>query len=200
VKSIWTRICAEIWEGTFIWKPHFPWVLRCSRRFNKTEISTKLLTVCLQLYLKFIDIENVIPITNLTHNSLYTYIYIHLFSYLFILFISIFYMFRATLCSSSGESIVSIQHLVYVTLYRWPSGMQVGKEPPDLHTGRSPKQSDIYQMLHWYNWLSWRWAQGYSKHVGNRNKFYINRNVRQVGYLLELYQDARSPKYKILKM
>ena len=40
------------------------------------------------------------------------------------IFISILYMFRATLCSSSGESIVSIQHLVYVTLCRLPS---VGK-------------------------------------------------------------------------
>jgi hypothetical protein len=29
------------------------------------------------------------------------------------------------LCSSSGESILSIQHLVYVTLYSTPSGMQV---------------------------------------------------------------------------
>jgi hypothetical protein len=53
-------------------------------------------------------------ITNLTHNSFYI-----------CLFISILYMFWATLCSSSGESIVSIQHLVYVTLCRWPSGMQV---------------------------------------------------------------------------
>ena len=35
---------------------------------------------------------------------------------LFYVFISILYMFRATSCSSSGESIVSIQHLVYVTL------------------------------------------------------------------------------------
>ena len=34
-------------------------------------------------------------------------------------------MFRATQCSSSGESIVSIHHLVYITLCRWPSGMQV---------------------------------------------------------------------------
>ena len=33
-------------------------------------------------------------------------------------FISILYMFRATICSSSGESIVSIQHLAYVTLRR----------------------------------------------------------------------------------
>jgi hypothetical protein len=37
-------------------------------------------------------------------------------------------MFRATLCSSSGQSIISVQHLVYVTLCRWPSGMQFGKE------------------------------------------------------------------------
>jgi hypothetical protein len=44
------------------------------------------------------------------------------------IFISILSMFRATLCSSSGESIVSIQHLVYVSLCRWPSGMQVGKQ------------------------------------------------------------------------
>jgi len=77
----------------------------------------------------------------------------------------ILYIFRATLCSSSGESIVWIQDLVYVTLCRWPSGRQVRKFLPDLHTGRSPTQSDIYQMFYWYNWLSWWWAQGCSKHV-----------------------------------
>jgi hypothetical protein len=33
-------------------------------------------------------------------------------------FISILYLFRATSCSSSGESIVSIQHLECVTLCR----------------------------------------------------------------------------------
>jgi hypothetical protein len=27
------------------------------------------------------------------------------------------------------------------------AGVQVGKELPDLHTGRSPTQSDIYQMF-----------------------------------------------------
>ena len=89
------------------------------------------------------------------------------------IFISILYMFRATLCSSSGESIVSIQHLVYVSLCRWPPGMQVENELdflPGLHTGRSPAQTDIYQM-YWYNWLSWWWAQGCSKPVENRNKY-----------------------------
>jgi len=60
--------------------------------------------------------------------------------FLLYIFISIVYMFRETLCSSSGESIVSIQHLVYVNLCRWSSGMQVGKDLPDLHTGRSPTQ------------------------------------------------------------
>ena len=47
--------------------------------------------------------------TNLMHNS---------FLYMFI---SILYMFRAFKCPSSGDSIVSIRYLVYVTLCRWPS-------------------------------------------------------------------------------
>jgi len=34
-------------------------------------------------------------------------------------------MFRTTLCSSSGESIVSIWYLVYVTVRRWPSRVQL---------------------------------------------------------------------------
>jgi len=42
------------------------------------------------------------------------------------MFIYILYMFRAAMCSSSGELIVSMRHLVYVTLCRRPSGMQVG--------------------------------------------------------------------------
>ena len=36
----------------------------------------------------------------------------------FFLYMFILYMFRATMCSSSGESIVSIRHLVYGTLCR----------------------------------------------------------------------------------
>jgi len=41
------------------------------------------------------------------------------------LFIPILYMFRATKFSSSGDSIVSIRPLEYVTLCRWPCGMPV---------------------------------------------------------------------------
>jgi len=38
------------------------------------------------------------------------------------MFISILYMFRAAMCPLSGELILSMLHLVYVTLCRWPSG------------------------------------------------------------------------------
>ena len=83
-------------------------------------------------------------------------------------------MFRAPLCSSSGESFVLIWHLVYVTVCRWLSSVQVWMElqfHPNLHTRRSPTESDIYQMSYWYKWFSWRWAQGCSKHVENWNKY-----------------------------
>jgi hypothetical protein len=84
-------------------------------------------------------------------------------------FISILYMFRESSCLSSGESIVSIQLLVCVTLRRWPSSMQI-----DLHTRRSPTQNDTYQILYWHNWFSWSWARGYSKHVENWHKHIAN--------------------------
>jgi hypothetical protein len=44
------------------------------------------------------------------------------------LFISLLYVFRAIQCSSSGESIVSIHHLVCITLYRWLPGMLVRRD------------------------------------------------------------------------
>ena len=71
-----------------------------------------------------------------------------LFSYMFI---PNLYMFRALMCSSSGELIVSIRHLVYVTVRRWPCGVQVWVFHPNLHTTWSPTYSDIYQMSYWYN-------------------------------------------------
>ena len=152
------------------------------------------------------------------------------FSYLFI---PVLYMFRATKCSSSGESIVSIRPLVYVTVCRWTCGMHTsiphghlhtvtytrgskpayhtvtyiqwhtrgskpayhtvtyiqwhtrGSKPAhhtvtyiqwhipeglNLHTTRSPTNSDMYQRSYWYNWLSWWWALGCSKQVENCNK------------------------------
>jgi len=96
-------------------------------------------------------------------------------TFLFYVFISIFYLFQATSCSSSGESIVSIQYLVYVTLCQWPFHVQVRKFLSNLHTKWLPTQSDMYQIFYWYNWFSWWWARGCSKHVENWNK-YIEKN------------------------
>ena len=47
------------------------------------------------------------------------------------MFISILYMFRKTMCPSSGELTVSMRYLVYVSLCGRPSGMQVGTCIPD---------------------------------------------------------------------
>jgi hypothetical protein len=91
----------------------------------------------------------------------------------FYMFISILYIYRAASFSSWGETILSIQHLVYVTLCRRQPGMQVGKFLSDLHTRLSPTQSDTYQMLYWYSWFSWWWARGCSKHVENWNKHVV---------------------------
>jgi hypothetical protein len=52
----------------------------------------------------------------------------------------------------------------------WPSSMQVGKFLPDLRTRRSPTHSDTHKLLYSYNWFSWWWARGCSKHVENWNK------------------------------
>jgi len=45
----------------------------------------------------------------------------------------------------------------------WPCGMQA---KPAYHT----VIYRIYQWSYWYNWLSWWWALGCSKHVENWNK------------------------------
>jgi hypothetical protein len=94
---------------------------------------------------QYMDFLVFLSITKLTH--------------FFNVFFSLLYIFRATQCSSSssGDSIVSVQHLVYITLCMWLSGMPV---PPDRHTRQSPTPSDIYQIMYWYNWFSWWWAQG----------------------------------------
>ena len=49
----------------------------------------------------------------------------------------------------------------------------------DLHTRRPPTQRDICQMMYWYNWFSWWWALGCSKHVQKWNK-HIKKCVKLV--------------------
>ena len=83
-------------------------------------------------------------------------------------FISLLYMFWATQCSSSGESIVSIHHLVCITPCRWPSGMQVREESSSLtcllddqphwviHTRWCIDTSDSSDDEHWVTWNMYR--------------------------------------------
>jgi hypothetical protein len=68
----------------------------------------------------------------------------------------------------------------------------------DLHTRRSPTQSDTYQMLYWYNWFSWLWARGCSQHVEKWNK-HIEKElcVKLVIYKNYTEMAARSTEHRI---
>ena len=50
----------------------------------------------------------------------------------------------------------------------------------NLHTRRPPTQSDIYQMMYWYNWFSWWWELGCLKHVEKWNKHIEKKCVKLV--------------------
>ena len=92
-------------------------------------------TFITEYYSQSICIVNLEVILGVTHSNIQDEsIFINSFAFFvnnqlvaqfffFYLFILILYMFRATKCSSSGESIVSIWPLVYVSLCRWPWGM-----------------------------------------------------------------------------
>jgi hypothetical protein len=89
-------------------------------------------------------------------------------------------MFRATLCSSTAESMYPYD-LWYMSFCVGDRLVcRPGRFLPDLHTRRSPTQSDIYQMSYWYSWFSWWWARGCSKHVENWNKCTEKRIVRKL--------------------
>jgi len=109
------------------------------------------------------------------------------------MFISFLYMFRATMCSSSGEITVSVRHLVL----RHSVWMTVWYAPCILDS--HPHRITVYQVSHRYvfslddghkivqniyrketNTLknctpSWLYLQGYTRMHGQRNlKIYIN--------------------------
>jgi hypothetical protein len=85
----------------------------------------------------------------------------------FSIFISFLYMFRATMCPSSGEITVYMWRLLIVILCGWLSGLPVGST---LRTRHSSTQSDKYQVSHRYSYLFWWWAHICPKHVEKRNK------------------------------
>ena len=78
-------------------------------------------------------------------------------------------------------------HFIGYFIFRWPwiSLWFLVNDQLDRFMCRSSTHSDIYQM-YWYNWSSWWWARGYSKHVENWNK-YIKKIVRQVRHLLRIF-------------
>jgi hypothetical protein len=74
------------------------------------------------------------------------------------MFIYFLYMFRATMCPSLGEIIVSLRHFVFATLCRW------------LWYVGYPTQNDKHEVSHRYSYFSWWWAHSCPKHVEKRNK------------------------------
>ena len=80
------------------------------------------------------------------------------------MFISFLYMFRATICPSSGETTVFMRHLVLAILCGWLSGMF------GMHTRQSVMQNNKYQVSHRYSCFSWWWAHSHPKPVEKRNK------------------------------
>jgi hypothetical protein len=113
------------------------------------------------------------------------------------MFISILYMFRATMCPSSEEITVSIRHLVFVNLCGWPSGMQGRMKNPSLHTRQSSTESDKYQVSYLYSYFSWWWAHSCPKRVEIRNKHTKKEVDTRLILFTRLYKDARSTKHKI---
>jgi hypothetical protein len=102
-------------------------------------------------------------------------------------------MFRAPLCSSSGESIVLIRYLVYVTLCRWLSSVQTWTLDSHLHK--------VTYTRYRINTID----SPDDEYRGARNMYrieiniYEKKNVHQVGYLWELNWNALSTKHKILQ-
>jgi hypothetical protein len=55
---------------------------------------------------------------------------------------------RSTKNCSSSHWCISWVGMIYIQGNRPWTDVQVGKELPDLHIGRPPTQSDIYQMMY----------------------------------------------------
>ena len=106
------------------------------------------------------------------------------------MFISFLYMFRATMCPSSGETTVFMRHLALVVPCGWLSGMRGG-------------MNNKYQVSHKHCCFSWWWARSCPKHVEN-DKYTKNKLCTELALFTRLYSDTGSTKhemftYRILK-
>ena len=114
------------------------------------------------------------------------------------IFISLLYMFRASMCPSSGKNYCIYATLVSVTLYGWRLVCWLDLISIQLQDQTPPIQSDKYQCRIDIVIYSWWWAHGCPKHVQKRNK-YIEQNCAPSWDLFaRLYKEARSTKHKIL--
>jgi hypothetical protein len=108
---------------------------------------------------------------------------------LFSIFISLLYMFRATMCPSSGEITVSMRHW-YLSLCIggfWSAGW--GFTP----TSRPDATHTEWQIpvSHRYGNFSWWWAHSCPKHVEKRNKCTKQNCASSWIYLQEGFKDLR---------
>jgi hypothetical protein len=100
------------------------------------------------------------------------------------MFISFLYMFRATMCPSSGETNVFMRHLVLSIVYGWlpvtQSGMRLFHST--LHTRQPSIQNTKYQVSHKYICFSWWWAHRRPNHVEKEINI-LRKIVHQVGFI-----------------
>ena len=92
------------------------------------------------------------------------------------IFISIVYRFRAAMCPSSGEVIVSMRHLVYATLCRWPSGMQVG-----MNSCLGDRAILKRVVMYWHKILLDQWRTQEFCSAGGFNKFSWGQRTERTG-------------------
>ena len=102
------------------------------------------------------------------------------------MFISFLCMFRATMCSSSGEITVYMRHW-YLSLFVDDCLVCRMEWNSTLHIRQSSTQSDKYQVSHSNSYFSWWWAHSRPKHVGKRNK-HTKKNCAQVGFIYKIIQ------------
>jgi len=89
-------------------------------------------------------------------------------------------MFRATMCTLSGETIVFMTHLLLVILY---DDCLVCRVEFALHTRQSFTQNNKYQVSHKYRSFFWWWGYTCPKRVDKLNKYTKNNCERSWFYL-----------------
>ena len=103
------------------------------------------------------------------------------------IFISLLYMFRATMCPSSGEITVSMRYW-YLSLCMGGVCSAGWSETPTSRPDTTHTEWQI-PVSHRYSNFSWWWAHGCPKHVEIRNKYTKQNCVPSWIYLQDYMQD-----------